>query len=242
MHITTLKEVIDAQKAGDQPRVYSSLREAYAHMGEFATTLAGATVQKFPEKFDGDAASSAAGLRAGMTSLLREHVFLATSATGAALGGRQAQFEAAATALNGPTNSNSADVVGAITSVYGNDVGKAFDGLWRSNGHIPAVVAYTQGIAANDKAKSDKAVADLLAYAKTFGTTMNQVNGNLPADAVEEAIKGHATTLKAVIDAQKAGDAAQTATLLREAVRHMSMTADTLSEATVKQLPEKFAA
>ena len=239
-HITTLKGVIDAQKAGDQPKVYAAVRAAYEHMTHMAETLAGATAKKFPTKFDGDAGSKASTLRAGMTAALREHVLLATSATSAALGGRQAQFEAAAAALNGPSNSNTTTIVGAVTSVYDAEAGKAFDGLWRSEGHIPGFVAYTQGLAANDKAKQDKALADLTAYAKTFGTTMNQVNENLPAAAVEEAIKGHALTLKAVIDAQKAGDAAKAATLLREAVHHMSGTADVLTEATVKKFPEKF--
>jgi hypothetical protein len=239
-HVTTLKAVIDAQKAGDQAAVYTSLRTAYGHMGEFAGTLAGATQAKFPQKIDGKADSKAATLRAGMTSLLREHILLASSATGAALGGRTPQFTAAATSLNGPTNSNTSDIVGAVTSAYGADVGKAFDGLWRSEGHIPAVVAYTQALAANDKAKADKAVADLLAYAKTFGTTMNSVNSNLPAAAVEDAIKMHITTLKAVIDAQKEGDATKVATTLRAAVSHMSDTALVLSDATVKKFPEKF--
>jgi hypothetical protein len=240
MHITTLKAVVDAQKAGDQPTVYSSLREAYGHMGELAETLAVATAKKFPNKFDGDAASPAADLRAGMTSLLREHVLLAASATGAALGGRMPQFEAAAGALNGPTGSNTSDIVAAITSVYGAEVGKAFDGLWRSNGHIPGFVAYTQAVAANDQTKANKALADLTAYAKTFGTTMNSVNPNLAADAVTAAITMHATTLKAVIDAQKAGDAAKVATTLRDAVHHMSGTADYLTEGTVKQFADKF--
>ena len=240
MHIVTLKTVVDAQKAGDQTKVYSSLREAYGHMGEMANALAGATAKKFPEKFDGDSSSKASELRSGLTLLLREHVLLASSATGAALGGRKPQFEAAAAALHGPRNSNSADIVNAVTSVYGSEVGKAFDGLWRSEGHVPSFVAYTQAVAAGDKAKADKAVADLLGYAKTFGTTMNSVNSNLPAAAVEEAIKIHATTLKAVVDAQKAGDAAKTASTLRAAVHHMSGTADVLADATVKQFPDKF--
>ena len=242
MHVTSLKAVVDAQKAGDQTQVYASLREAYGHMAEMATVLADATAKRFPEKFDGNVSSQAATLRAGMTSLLREHVLLASSATGAAIGGRQSQFEAAATALNGPTNSNTADIVAAVRGVYGDQVGQAFDGLWRSEGHIPAFVAYTQAVATGDRAKADKAVNDLLSYAQTFGTTMNSVNSNLPASAVEEAIKTHGTTLKAVIDAQAAGNAAQTATTLRQAVHHMSDTADVLAEATVKQFPEKFSA
>ena len=240
MHATTLKAVIDAQKAGDQPKVYSSLRMAYGHMADMAKALSVATAKKFPQQFDGDPASKAADLRAGFTLLLREHVFLAASATGAAIGGRQPQFEAAAAKLNGPTDSNSADIVGAIKSVYGDQVGTAFDGLWRSEAHIPAFVAYTQAVAAGDQAKADKAIADLTAYAKTFGTTMNSVNPNLPAAAVEDAIKHHATTLKAVIDAQKAGDSAKVASTLREAVAHMSGTADVLANATIKQFPAKF--
>jgi dihydroneopterin aldolase len=238
-HIITLKAVIDAQKAGDQPKVYSSLRTAYHHMDETAKVLAVATAKKFPDRFDGDAASKTADITAGLTSLLREHVFLASSATGGALAGRVPQFEAAA-ALNGETNSNSADIVAAVTSVYGSEVGNAFNGLWRSEKHIPAVVAYTQATAKGDKAGQEKAVADLLDYAKTFGTTMNSVNSNLPAAAVEDAIKMHITTLKAVIDAQKAGDAAKVTTATREAVGHMSGTADVLAEATVKKFPDKF--
>ena len=239
-HATTLIAVINAQKAGDQPTVYKSLREAYHHMDAFSGTLAGATAAKFPDKFDGDADSKAADLRAGMTSLLREHVLLASSATGAALGGRMPQFEAAAAALNGESGSNSSDIVDAITGAYGEDVGKAFDGLWRSEGHIPSFVAYTQAVAKNDQAAKTKAVNDLLAYAKTFGTTMNSVNENLDAAAVEDAIKTHATTLMAVIDAQKAGDAKKVGSALRDAVHHMSGTADVLAEATVKKVPEKF--
>jgi hypothetical protein len=239
-HATTLLKVIDAQKAGDQPTVYQSLRGAYHHMDMTAAALAGATAKKFPEKFDGDAAASGAELRAGLHSLLREHVLLAASATGGALGGRMPQFEAAAAALNGPTNSNSADIVSAVGGVYGAEVGKAFDGLWRSEDHIPGFVAYTQAVAKNDQAGKDAAVKRLTSYAKTFGTTMNSVNSNLPADVVEKAITGHATTLIAVIDAQKAGDPKQVASLLRDAVHHMSGTADALASATAKQFPDKF--
>ncbi|MDQ4133802.1 MAG: hypothetical protein M3179_11495 [Actinomycetota bacterium] len=240
MHATTLLAVVDAQKAGNEQQVYSSLREAYAHMGHFAETLASATAAQFPEKFSGDAASPASALRSSMTSLLREHVFLASSATGAALGGRQGEFTAAAAALNGPSDSNSADVVSAVQSVYGSEVGTAFDGLWRSTGHIPAFVAYTQALGAGNASGQQKALSDLTAYAKTFGTTMNQVNSNLPASVVEQEISMHAMTLKAVIDAQKAGDAGQVAANTRAAAGHMNHTADALAQATVAKFPEKF--
>lgn len=241
MHVTTLKAVVDAQKAKDSPAVFIALRSAYGHMNEFAATLADATAKKFPENIEGSATSPGADLRAGLTSLLREHVLLASSATGAALRGDTAGFDAAAAALNGPSNSNTASLVAAVGSVYGADVQRAFDGLWRSEGHIPAFVAYTQAVAKNDQAAADKAVGDVMAYAKTFGETMHAVNENLPADAVTQAIEEHATTLKAVVDAQKAGDRSREASDLRTAVHHMSGTAEVLAKATEAKFPEKFA-
>jgi hypothetical protein len=239
-HATELIAVINAQKAGDQPAVYSALRTAYSHMAHTATALAGGTVAKFPDKFNGAVDSKASELRSGLNLLLREHVWLAGSATGAALGGRMPQFEAVAAALNGPTNSNTADIVAAIGSVYGPEIQKAFDGLWRSDKHIPQFVAYTQAAAKNDQAGKDAAVTQLKAYAKEFGTTLNSVNDKLPAAAVESAIVEHATTLLAVIDAQAAKDPAKAATTLRSAVGHMSMTAQAIAGATVAKFPEKF--
>lgn len=151
----------------------------------------------------GATTTGAATLRAGLTDLLTEHVYLAALATGAALRGDNAGFEAYAGALNGPTDSNTTAIVDAIGSAYGPEVGKAFDGLWRSEDHIPAFVAYTQAAAKDDKAGKDAAVKRLTSYATTFGETLNSVNENLPADVVADNITSHATTLLAVIDAQK---------------------------------------
>src|SRR3954447_20067032 len=131
------------------------------------TTMSGGTLAS---------ATGAATLRAGLTGLLTEHVELAALATGAALRGDTAMFNAYATALNGPDHSNTSDIVAAITSAYGADVGKAFDGLWRSQKHIPAFVAYTKAVAAGDEAGKQAAVNDLNAYAKTFGETLHSVN------------------------------------------------------------------
>lgn len=240
MHITSLKAVVDAQKAKEPAKTYPALRQAYHHMSDLATTLADATAKKFPDKVEGSATTAAADVQSLLTALLREHVLLASSATGAALRGDTAGFEAAAATLNGPADSNSASFVNAIGRVYGDEVRTAFDGLWRSEAHIPAFVAYTQAVAADDQAAKDKAVQDLTAYAKTFGETLNSVNENLPADVVTEEITMHATTLISVIEAQKAEDRTKEATDLREAVHHMSGTAKALTEATAAKFPEKF--
>ena len=70
--------------------------------------------------------------------------------------------------------------------------------------HIGFVVDYTVGIATKDKAKQDKAVADLIKYSEDFGAFLSSANPNLPKNAVAELVKGHVVTLKDVVDAQAA--------------------------------------
>ena len=128
-------------------------------------------------------ATKAADLRTGLNYLLGEHILLASSATGAALAGRDAEFKAAAAALD----PNSVDISKAIGSVYGQDAEDAFLPLWRR--HIGFVVDYTVGVATKDKAKQDKAVADLVQYTQDFGAFLASANPNLPKDVVAELVK-----------------------------------------------------
>ncbi len=106
--------------------------------------------------------SPAASLRVGLNRLLAEHAYLAARATGAALGNRQPEFEAAAAALD----QNSVDLSKAIGSAYGSDAEAAFLPLWRA--HIGMVVDYATGKATNDRVMQDTAVADLLGYTNDF--------------------------------------------------------------------------
>ena len=177
---------------------------------------------------------SASDLRTGYNALLAEHVYLAAAATNAALGGRQAEFEAAAAALDG----NSQDIATSIGSVYGADAEKAFLPLWRK--HIGMAVDYTVGVATKDKPKQDKAVADLIGYTQDFGAFLAAANPNLPKDVVAELVKHHVVTLKGVIDPQAAGDQAKAFTALRTAAGHMAMIGDPLAGAIAKQFPAKY--
>jgi plastocyanin len=233
-HVLTLKDVIDAQAAGDQTKVYESLRMAMGHMQMVADPLADATAKKFPGTFGGAALSPASDLRVALNHLLAEHVFLAASATGGALGNREAQFKAAAAQLD----ANSVDLSKAIGSAYGPDAGAAFLPLWRS--HIGMVVDYTVGKATMDQAKQDKAVADLVGYTQDFGAFLSSANENLPKDVVAGLVKDHVLTLKDVIDAQAAGDPKAQFLAIRGAGHHMSMIADPLAEATAVKYPDKF--
>jgi len=199
-HILTLKDVVDAQAAGDWPKAYSAIRSAYHHMQMIGDPLASAIAKQFPSKFMGSTESPESALRATLNLALREHAIIAAMATGSALGGRTAEFNAAAGALDG----NSIDISKAIGAVYGADAEKAFLSLWRK--HIGFFVDYTTGVATKDKAKQDKAVADLIRYGDDFGAFLSAANPNLPRSAVADLVKTHVVTLKDVVDAQAAKD------------------------------------
>ena len=179
-------------------------------------------------------ATPAAALRTTLNALLGEHVILAAAATGAALDGRQAEFKAAAGALD----ANSTDIARAIGSVYGADAEQAFLPLWRR--HIGFAVDYTLGVATKDQSKQQKAVADLLAYTQDFGAFLESANPNLPKSVVADLVKHHVVTLKEVIDAQASRDYARAYTAQRAATAHMAMIADPLTGAIVNQFPAKF--
>jgi hypothetical protein len=178
--------------------------------------------------------TKASALRSALNNLLQEHVYLAAAATGAALDGRDAEFKAAAGALD----QNSVAISKAIGSVYGADAERAFLPLWRR--HIGFAVDYTVGVASRDKAKADRAVSDLVGYTEDFGAFLASANPNLPKTVVADLVKHHVVTLKEVIDAQASKDPAKAYMALRTAAGHMSMIADPLAEAIVKQFPDKF--
>ncbi len=178
--------------------------------------------------------TKASGLRSTLNTLFQEHIYLAAAATGAALGGREAEFKAATAALD----ANSVAISKAIGSVYSQGAEDAFLPLWRK--HIGMVVEYTVGVATNDKVKQDKAVADLIGYTQDFGAFLQSANPNLPKSVVADLVKHHVVTLKEVIDAQASKDQAKTYLAMRTAAGHMQMIADPLAEAIVKQFPDKF--
>lgn len=177
--------------------------------------------------------TGASKLRAGLTSLLQEHVYLAGITTGEALAGRD--FKPAAAALE----ANTQGLQDAVTSVYGDAGGKQFGDLWRK--HIGFFVDYTTGRATNNQAMIDKAKADLDGYRADFGAFIESATkGGLSKQAVADELKVHVDSLFAAIDAQ-AAKSPDAVGKLRLAADHMPMTAEVLASAIVKQFPDKFA-
>lgn len=169
--------------------------------------------------------SDGATLRASLTALLSDHVYLAAAALDQAVtdGGdlTTADVEAAVATLD----KNTVEIAALVGSAYP-DAEQPFLDSWRS--HIPYFVDYTIAKATDDQAGMDEATAGLEQYAVSFGELINSVIPDMPAEAVQAELETHATSLVAAIDANVEGDPAYF-DLLKEAAGHMPMTATALS-------------
>jgi hypothetical protein len=174
-------------------------------------------------------ATEAAALRATLTSLLSDHVWLAGNALDTAVRNKgdlkDPQVVGAVKALD----ANSVALAKTLGSVYP-DAEKPFLASWRQ--HIGFFVDYTLGKATENDKQVAKAKADLDAYRTSFGQLINSVVPELPADAVAEELAPHVDTLFAAIDASVAGKP-DYQTKLSEAASHMPMTAAVLTSGIV---------
>jgi hypothetical protein len=154
---------------------------------------------------DGTTDDGASTLRAGLTSLLQEHVYLAgiTVETAVDAGGNMddPSVQAAAAALD----ENTVALSEAVGSVAGPENEAAFLELWRN--HIGFFVDYTLGRATGDQAKVDAALEDLAGYEQAAGAFFEEVTGGTIASAdLVQGLDGHIATLTAAIDAVVAGE------------------------------------
>jgi hypothetical protein len=178
--------------------------------------------------------TAAAGLRASLTGLLDDHVWLAGNALQTAVLKRgnlkDPQVQGAVAALD----ANSVALSKAVGSAYP-AAEKPFLASWRQ--HIGFFVDYTLGKATGNTAKTTKARHDLDGYRTSFGQLIHSVVPELPADAVAAELVPHVTSLLSAIDAAVA-KSPTFQTKLDAAAAHMPMTAAVLAKgiATNKNL------
>jgi hypothetical protein len=174
-------------------------------------------------------ATEAAALRATLTSLLSDHVWLAGNALDTAVRNKgdlkDPQVVGAVKALD----ANSVALAKTLGSVYP-DAEKPFLASWRQ--HIGFFVDYTLGKATENDKQVAKAKAELDAYRVSFGQLINSVIPELPADAVAEELVPHVDSLFAAIDASVTGKP-DYQTKLSKAAEHMPMTAAVLTSGIV---------
>lgn len=97
--VTATKLVIEDVAGSKFSNLYADLHTAYASTSRFGDALAKRIAQKFPDKFPGDPSNTEVDLRVALANLLQEHSYIATMATNAAVGKRDAESGAAAGAL-----------------------------------------------------------------------------------------------------------------------------------------------
>ncbi|WP_183407154.1 hypothetical protein [Nocardioides marmorisolisilvae] len=212
--------------------VASLLTVSVAACGSSSSDTPSGSSSNSSTKVTGAAATTTASadLRAALTDLLTQHVYLAGIALKTAVekGGnlKDPAVVAAVTTLDG----NSVALSKAVGSVYP-DAEKPFLESWRQ--HIGFFVNYTLGEATKNTAMMNKAKKDLDGYRTSFGQLIHSVVPELPADAVAKELIPHVNTLYAAIDALVTGKGDAFA-LLSKAADHMPMTADILAGGIAK--------
>ncbi|HSP30040.1 MAG TPA: hypothetical protein VLN74_15925 [Ilumatobacteraceae bacterium] len=192
---------------------------------------------------DAEAASfavddGASTLRANLTSLLQEHVYLAGIAFETAIDAGGDLTETETVAAVEALDENTVALADAVGSVAGPENGEAFLGLWRE--HIGFFVEYTLGEATGDQAAKDQALSDLVGYQEAAGAFFEEITGGeIQADVLVGGLEEHITTLTAAIDAMVA-DSPEQFGLLRMAGQHMFGAANLLATGIVAAVPETF--
>jgi hypothetical protein len=215
--------VAEAAKGSASADPFALTRQAAAHMPMTADALAGGFDAAL--RLPGAAQSDAASLRAGLSYLLTEHVYLAGIAVDTAYvtGSDSAEFELAADSLD----DNTVALADAVGSIAGKEKRATFLQAWRS--HIDDFVAYAVAAKSGDEAGKRSALKNLKTYERVAGQFFAEITGGaLPAKAVQATLAEHVKTLSAAIDAFAAGDGTGF-DKLKAAADHMPMTAQALA-------------
>ena len=196
MHVTTLTAAIDALAAGE-PTASDTLKAAADHVGMDAATIA--TGLAAGAGLSGDAMDDASTLRANLTAMLQEHVYLASYAVFTAYTAEGGVESPAFTAAAATLDANSVQLSEAVASLAGEENGTAFLDLWRE--HIGFFVDYAVADATGDEDARNQALMDLDGYRGPAGEFFETVSdGELPADDVAAGLGMHVSTLAGAID------------------------------------------
>ena len=210
---------------------FAVLSMAFASMA-LASPGAGSSHSAAAPNLPDGAVVRAADLRVTLGRLLGEHAFLAMQAMRTGVGGG-ADFAAAAEALE----ANTVDLEELISSLYGEDGGARFGELWRS--HLGYVVDYAVGVANDDGAATETALAGLAEYEADLVTFLTAANPFLVEDQIASMLAEHVSLLTRLADVADVDyEAAYTAA--RETYGHMFHLGEVLAAAIARQFPDQI--
>jgi len=220
-----------ADATGGTGNPFKDIRTAAMHMPETAETLAGGIAQATKAK--GDPKSDGSTMRANLTYLFTEHVYLAGLAVATAYhaGAGSDAFKTASASVG----ANATDIEGAVANIVGADRAKPFVAAFDQ--HITDFVNYAIGAktgGAKGKKMKDDALKALTGYAKAAGEFFSKnTGGALPAKTIENDTLTHIKTLAAAVDDFAAGKTSGY-DKLKVAGDHMAGSAKVLAEGIAK--------
>jgi len=141
-------------------------------------------------------------------------------------------------AVKKEVDANTKQIASVLTPFYGETQSQKFQSLLDVN--IDAVREYSEATTAGNKSLQDAALARLASNAKDFGVFMSGINPHLSESTARGLIGAHGAHHVLQINQYKKKDYAhldETWKMMRE---HVYVIADTLTEALVKQFPNKF--
>ena len=175
------------------------------------------------------ATSPASDLRIALGRLLGEHTYLLMSAMRAT-----AEKTPDAAALVGGLDANTQALRDAITTVYGEAAGAAFEPIWQR--HIDASLAWATATKVGDSTAANAALEQLADFGSDFHQFLKGANPKISADAEIHAVQLHLDQLKSVLDA----DYEQAFATQRTAYSHMFDFGDDIAREVVAQFPDRF--
>jgi hypothetical protein len=171
----------------------------------------------------------ASDTRIALGRLLGEHAFLLMTAMRAT-----AEGTPDAEALFAGLDANTQGLKEAITAVYGDDAGTAFQPIWQR--HIDAATEWATATKAGDTTAATAALGQLSIFRSQFGEFLTAANPKISADAEIHAVQLHLDQLRAILD----GDYEQAFATQRTGYSHMFEFGDEIARAIVAQFPGRF--
>lgn len=233
-HIAGTLRTIDAAVA-PSPAIADRLHAAAGDMPAIARVLAAGIAEQFPAKFSGSPNAAASELRAALTGLLSDHAYLTMLSISA--GVRDGFGSAAYKKGLAAVEESSVALSEVFSSVYGEDFGNQFLGLWRKQ--VASFISYAKAKAAKSRSAAEAVLADLDGFRQDLGGFISNANARLTTDAVAEELEPHVESMTAAIRADVVGSP-KTFDLIRKAAAVLPDTAELLADGIAAQHPETF--
>lgn len=234
-HEEDVQMTFDHYVAGEYQESYTSYREGFKRMFDISKVLSGAIVAQFPDQFSGSVESADAELRSTLNHLAGEHFALASLEL--EKGYTQADdFDFVTWA----EDEHTADFKAAIEGIYGTEGADQFETVWQQD-HINAQSSLAIATLEGDEEARNSAVEQLKTFSNDFAAFLDTATeGNLPADAAQEAIWTHEEQKINTFDYFVEEDYESSVQTHREGYAFMFGIGETLGGAIKTQMPDKF--